>query len=401
MTNDQCPSRTNRRVQLLVRRGASRAIFFRIRMRRVAPLLFSVGTCSFLFGMGYGVVQQYPEAQSEPLIEITPDTPVESSPPPDINIRIKAVGDIVPGTNYPRNKLHPQKEVLFQWVKPSLQGADFLFGNFESTLTNYPFSAKSIGGLVIAFRTPPSYTQTLKDAGFDVLSVANNHSFDFAKQGFEDTIANIEQAGMKALGKKGQILLAYRDGLSIAWIGFSYFDYHNSLNDLQETIALVQEADRHADIVILSVHAGAEGTGAMRVSNRTEYFYGENRGNLVKFSRTAIDRGADLILGHGPHVPRALELYNNKLIAYSLGNFMGYRTLSTQAQLAYSLVLDVELNNQGDFVSGQIIPIHLNREGIPYPDRYGRSIGLIRQLTQQDFPNTELTIDAQGQIRRK
>jgi poly-gamma-glutamate capsule biosynthesis protein CapA/YwtB (metallophosphatase superfamily) len=119
------------------------------------------------------------------------------------------------------------------------------------------------------------------------------------------------------------------------------------------------------------------------------------------FSRTMIDNGADLILGHGPHVPRALELYKGKLIAYSLGNFMGYQTLSTDAELAYSLVLEVELNNQGDFVSGKIIPVHLNSEGIPYPDQQGRSIRLIRQLTQSDFPNTPLTIDKHGQIRRK
>jgi hypothetical protein len=111
-----------------------------------------------------------------------------------------------------------------------------------------------------------------------------------------------------------------------------------------------------------------------------------------------IDNGADLILGHGPHIPRALELYKGKLIAYSLGNFMGYRTLSTQAQLAYSLVLEVELNNQGDFVSGKIIPVQLNRQGIPYPDRQGHSIKLIRQLTRSDFPKTPLIIDKNGRI---
>jgi hypothetical protein len=153
--------------------------------------------------------------------------------------------------------------------------------------------------------------------------------------------------------------------------------------------------------VVISVHAGAEGTGAMRVPNKTEVFAGENRGNLVQFSRAMIDNGADLILGHGPHVPRALERYKGKLIAYSLGNFMGYRTLSTQAQLAYSLVLEVELNNKGDFVSGKIIPVHLNRQGIPYPDRQGRSIKLIRQLTQQDFPKTPLIIKNDGQILPK
>ncbi|MFP4099325.1 CapA family protein [Coleofasciculus sp.] len=370
---------------------------FIISLRRSGALLLSVGTVSFLCGMGYGVVQSYPEPPAEPIIQPQSDIPTEP-PPPNVTVQIKAVGDIIPGTNYPQNKLHPNKTVLFQAVQPSLQGADLLFGNYESTLTNYPYSAKSIGGLIIAFRTPPDYASLLKEVGFDIMSVANNHSYDFSRQGFADTINNLEQAGVKALGEKNQILYANINDLWIAWIGFSYFNYHNSLNDLPAAIALVEEASQNAHIVIISVHAGAEGTGAMHVRNQTEYFFGENRGNLVKFSQTMIDHGADLILGHGPHVPRALELYKGKLIAYSLGNFMGYRTLSTQAQLAYSLVLEVELDNQGDLVSGQIIPIMLNHQGIPYPDSQGRTIRLMRQLTQSDFPNTPLQIDSTGKI---
>jgi poly-gamma-glutamate capsule biosynthesis protein CapA/YwtB (metallophosphatase superfamily) len=371
--------------------------------RRRAYLLLWAGTFSFLLGLGYGITRRYQDTLQDSLVEPTPDIPLSlERKPPEVNIKIKAVGDIVPGTNYPQNRLHPQKKILFQSVKPILKGADFLFGNFESTLTNYPYSPKGTGGgLIIAFRTPPSYTQLLKEAGFDVMSVANNHSFDFSVQGFKDTSQNLEKAGIKALGKKGQILIGKRKGLSIAWIGFSYFDEHNSLKNLKEAKALVRKASQKADMVVISVHAGAEGTGAMRVRNQTEFFLGENRGNLVQFSHTMIDNGADLILGHSPHVPRALELYKGKLIAYSLGNFMGYQTLSTQAQLAYSLVLEVELNHQGDFVSGKIIPVHLNPEGIPYPDRQGRSIRLIRQLTKSDFPKTRLTIDNKGRILRK
>ena len=386
--------------------------FFQITNRHRVSLLVTVGTFSFLIGLGYGISQRLvyslSQSESEPLEyleeEATPKTPLESKPPtvkipPKVNIKIKAVGDVVPGTNYPDNRLHPQHKILFQGVKPILKGADLLFGNFESTLTNYAYSPKGVGGgLIVAFRTPPSYTQLLKDAGFDVMSVANNHSFDFSDQGFADTIRNLEKAGIQALGKKGQILIARRKGVSIAWIGFSYFEDHNSLNNLAKAKALVEKARQNADIVVISVHAGAEGTGAMRVRNQTEFFAGENRGNMVQFSHTMIDNGADLILGHSPHIPRALELYKGKLIAYSLGNFMGYRSLSTAAELAYSLVLEVELNNRGDLVSGKIIPVLLSRDGIPYPDQQGRSIRLIRQLTQSDFPKTRLTIDNKGRI---
>ncbi|MDJ0517876.1 MAG: CapA family protein [Trichodesmium sp. MO_231.B1] len=319
---------------------------------------------------------------------------------PDTRITIKAVGDIIPGTNYPKNKLHPRKQELFRSVKPLLQNADIVFGNFESTLTSYPNSRKRMGsGRVFAFRTPPDYRYLLKDAGFNVLSVANNHSFDFFKQGFEDTITNIQTLGMEAVGKKGEIVYRKVKGVNIAFIAFSNYNYHNSMLDLDSAKKLVQEADEKADIVVISVHAGAEGTRALRVKNKTEYFFGENRGNKVLFAHKLIDEGADLILGHGPHVPRAMEIYQGKLIAYSLGNFMGYRTLSSKGKLGYSLVLELDVNPRGDFVSGKILPVHLNSKGIPYPDKLARSIKLIRELTKKDFPHTTLEIDVEGKLQ--
>ncbi|NJK67492.1 MAG: CapA family protein [Microcoleus sp. CSU_2_2] len=318
-------------------------------------------------------------------------------------VSIKAVGDIIPGTNFPYNKLPENKELLFKSVKPYLQGADILFGNFESTMTNYPYSSKGNGGgMLFAFRTPPSYAKILKDVGFDILSVANNHSYDFHEQGFKDTIKNIDSNGMKAVGKRDQIVYKTVKGVKFAFIGFSnYGEVHNSLLELKAGAEVVKKAKQKADIVVISVHAGAEGTGAINVRNRTEFFYGENRGNMVLFSRTMIDAGADLILGHGPHVMRALELYKGKLIAYSLGNFMGYRTLSTAGTLGQSLILDVKMNPQGDFVSGKIIPVELNSRGIPFIDDDFRSVGLMRSLTRSDFPKTDLKIDDKGIISKK
>ncbi|MCL2923667.1 MAG: CapA family protein [Trichodesmium sp. MAG_R04] len=321
---------------------------------------------------------------------------------PETRITIKAVGDIIPGTNYPKNKLHPRKKELFASVKPLLQNADIVFGNFESTLTSYPNSRKKMGsGRVFAFRTPPDYRHLLKDAGFNVLSVANNHSFDFFKKGFEDTITNIQTTGMQAVGKKGKIIYRKVKGINIGFIAFSNYNYHNSILDLDSAKKLVQEADKNADIVVISVHAGAEGTRALRTKNKTEYFFGENRGNKVLFAHKLIDEGADLILGHGPHVPRAMEIYQGKLIAYSLGNFMGYRTLSSKGKLGYSLVLELDINSRGDFVSGKILPVHLNSKGIPYHDKLGRSIKLIKELIKKDFPKTMLEINSKGEITRK
>jgi hypothetical protein len=123
-----------------------------------------------------------------------------------------------------------------------------------------------------------------------------------------------------------------------------------------------------------------------------------NRGNLVRFAHIVSDNGADLVLGHGPHVPRALELRNQKLIAYSLGNFLGYRTLSTQGPLGTSMILQIGLDAQGNFVHGRIIPVALDPNGMPYLDDYFRSVIWVRNLTQQDFPDTPLMIDDEGYI---
>jgi poly-gamma-glutamate capsule biosynthesis protein CapA/YwtB (metallophosphatase superfamily) len=319
----------------------------------------------------------------------------------DGDITIKAVGDIVPGTNFPNNRL-PDKNKVFAKVKKSLDGADILFGNFESTFTNSSQVGKDTSRpMVFAFRTPPTFANVFKKTGFDILSVANNHSLDFSQVGFADTMKNINSAGMKAVGKKNEIVYKQVKNVPMAFIGFSFLDVHNSLNNLEAAKALVLEAKQNAKIVVISVHGGAEGTDAMRVKNQQENFYGENRGNLVLFARTMIDNGADLVLGHGPHVVRAMELYKGKMIAYSLGNFVGYRTLSTEGDLAKSMILQVKLNSKGNFVSGKILPVILDKQGLPYPDKQLRTVKLISQLTKSDFPNTDLAISRKGEIYKR
>jgi hypothetical protein len=343
-----------------------------------------------------------PQPERQP--ERSPTNPL---PPAAANaaqpaLTIKAVGDIIPGTNFPGDRLPAGDGMwLFDNVKAFFDGADILFGNFESTLTDHPDAAKDVSqGQTFAFRSPPSYANVLQQLGFDVLSVANNHSFDFGDQGFSDTIANIRQAGMQAVGQKNEIVYTETNGVTVAFIGFSYFSDHNSMLDLDSGRALVDQAKQQADIVVISVHAGAEGSDASRTLNESESFFGENRGNMVEFSHAMIDQGADLILGHGPHVPRALELYKSRLIAYSLGNFVGYRTLSTDGTLGYSLILDAQLSNQGEFLSGRIIPVQLDAQGVPYIDDNFTSVSFIRNLIETDFPVTPLLIDEAGQILR-
>jgi Bacterial capsule synthesis protein PGA_cap len=350
--------------------------------------------------------QATPTASASPQLtpKAQPQTPTATSTtsnkPQPAFITIKAVGDVIPGTNYPDYRLPGDRnELLPTEVRGYLQRADLVFGNFESSLTNYPNSSKAVGGgQVFAFRSPPEYAQLFADVGFDVFNVANNHAMDFGAVGFQDTQNNLAAVGIKTIGNKNQILYQDIQGVKVATIGFAPYDFYNAIQDLDTTKSLVSEAKKNAQLVIVSMHSGAEGTGALNVRNETEFFFGENRGNSIAFARTAIDAGADLVLGHGPHVPRAIELYNGKIIAYSLGNFLGYRTLSTAAQTGYSMILEVKLAPDGNFAGGRVIPVHMDEQGIPHIDQYFRTVGLLRYLNTTDFPDSKLTIDRSGKL---
>ncbi|MBV6494900.1 MAG: Capsule biosynthesis protein CapA [Turneriella sp.] len=316
-------------------------------------------------------------------------------------ITLKAVGDMVPGTLYPERRV-PAKpyETIFAPIQEYLLGADVLFGNFESTLTQHAKTSKNTSSKhVFAFRSPVEMAGVFKKAGFTVLNTANNHSGDFGPIGFKDTMANIEKEGILAVGHKNQIGYKKIAGSRFAFIPFSYLRAHSNVKDIPGMRRLVKEARLHADIVVISCHWGGEGEKFLHTYNKTEIFFGENRGNLPHFAHAAIDAGADLILGHGPHVVRALELYKNRLIVYSLGNFIGYGALSSRGKTGLSLVLDVELSKEGKFVSGKITPMHMPSSSLPRYDASGKTIRLIRDLTKSDFPRTRLTIDDAGNIK--
>jgi poly-gamma-glutamate capsule biosynthesis protein CapA/YwtB (metallophosphatase superfamily) len=319
------------------------------------------------------------------------------------HITIKAVGDMVAGTNFPDKRLPSNPNQLFpNSIRENLKGSNLLFGNYESTLTNHPHSSKDISlGRVFAFRSPPNYAHVLKKAGFNVMSIANNHSMDFGPVGFLDTVKNLNQVGIKPVGEKEKITYLNVDNTTVAVIGFCFYQYCNHVNDIESGKKLITEAKKKAKIIVISMHVGAEGSNAMRVKNETELFYGENRGNSLNFARKMVDAGADIILGHGPHVPRAMEVYKGKLIAYSLGNFLGYKTLSTQGVTGNSMILEAKLNHNGDFVSGNIIPVRLDKIGIPQIDNTYSTVGIVRSLTKSDFPHSPINISPKGQITLK
>ena len=176
-------------------------------------------------------------------------------------------------------------------------------------------------------------------AGFDVVNLANNHADDFGAAGQRSTERALRKAGLRWTGRPGQITIMRRNGLRIALLGFAPYRWAPRLEQIRVAQALVRKAAAQADLVVVAMHAGAEGSGAMHVPHGTETFLGENRGDSRRFSHAVIDAGADLVVGSGPHVIRGLERYHGRLIAYSLGNFAGYKNFGTGGTLSLSAIL--------------------------------------------------------------
>ncbi len=328
------------------------------------------------------------------------------------SVSVNAVGDIMTGTLFPERRLPPENGYsLFKYSAAALTNglrdgeADIVMGNLEGAMTHHSESAKKVRpGFVYAFRMPPDHAAVLKEAGFNLLTAANNHSLDFGWKGYRDTRRHLADAGIRSVGDKGEILGMDLRGTRVAVVAFAYFDRGNNILDHENSMKLIRTAAASNDIVIVSLHAGAEGDKALHVRNEMETYLGEKRGNLVKFSRGAVDNGADLIIGHGPHVPRALELYNDRLIAYSLGNFATYG-MSTQGYKKYTLVLRVLLDRDGRFADGDIVPMMQfdtgPTRGIPKPDPAALTTDLVRRLSAQDFPDNGIEIDPTGRIVRR
>ena len=186
-------------------------------------------------------------------------------------------------------------------------------------------------------------------------------------------------------GIVGDIASLERNGLRIAVIGFAFGSDMYRLQDIDAARTLIAETHRDHDIVIVSVHAGAEGTAATHLTKAREIFLGEDRGNIYAFAHAAVDAGADLVLGHGPHVLRAMELYRNHLIAYSLGNFCAWRSFSLVGPLAVGGILQVTLAADGGLLHAHLVPVTLEAEGIPTPDLSGRAVKEIRELSLTDL----------------
>jgi len=267
----------------------------------------------------------------------------------------------------------------------TLRAADIAAVNYEGTLGAGGGSKCGLPARAncYAFQAPPANARSLRGAGVDVVNHANNHAYDYGAAGWAATRAALAAAKVRVTGGPAELTTVRRGGRTVAFVGFSTYPWSAPMADDAAVGALVRRASAAADVVVVFFHAGAEGASATHVPTGPETAFGEFRGDSRHFARVAIDAGADLVLGSGPHVLRGLELYRGRLVAYSLGNLAGYKNFSTAGLSGVSALLTVSVDARGRFVSGRVDGITLDASAAPR--RGGNAARVIRDLTRADF----------------
>ena len=320
-------------------------------------------------------------------------------------IKIKAVGDVMLGSVTPKEILPPDSGKEFvNSIGNLLSNADIVFGNLEGAIINDEMEPQKCSdrsrdaGTCYEFGMPEYLAPVLKELGFNVLNQDNNHSEDFGEEGYRFTQQTLRELGIKFMPKQGYADFTFGK-VRVAVVAFGYSDYSNNISDLTNAERIISNLNKIYDLIIVSFHGGAEGKDAAHVKDSTEIFLGENRGNVYRFAHTAIDAGADMVIGHGPHVLRAMEIYKNKLIAYSLGNFLTYGNINISGISGLNVILEAEIDStNGDFIRGRLIPIEQIGFGVPVFDSSYAAIQNIKDLISEDIQHPIIIILKDGRI---
>jgi hypothetical protein len=314
---------------------------------------------------------------------------------PSARVTVAAVGDTMMGS--PPYGLPPDHgRQLFSAVKKYLVG-NVVIVDQEGTLTETgPSKCGPSSSDCYAFRSPPSYASNLTAAGFTVANLADNHTYDFGAVGLGNTVAALKRVGLPHTGLPSQFAIQHVGSVSIAILGFAPYNWCADSLNLAAVRALVKKARHEAELVIVYFHAGAQGADALHVGPGDEYVDGNPQGNVQQLAHTAVDAGADLVIGTGPHVLRGIQFYHGHMIAYSMGNFVGYKGFGLGGTLSTSGVLQATLTASGRLLSARLRPVELNSVGVPYPG--GEGIPLVRTLSKEDFRASAARISESGVI---
>ena len=292
-------------------------------------------------------------------------------------LTIAWVGDMVPSENIIYNNS------VFKNTAEFLTKPDIMIGNLEGTFAKEGRVSKCFYGsnLCHAFRGQKGFAEDLKNAGFDVVSLVNNHSYDFGKEGLVDTEDVLSEAGLNYISSTKPTLEIVVKGKKIGILGVSSTQPERTILDYEFIKEHIKKLKEENDIVILIFHGGAEGSDKTAVTGKYEYLGNENRGNVELVAQTAIDAGADIVFGSGPHVLRKIQYYKNRPIIYSAGNFVGgNEKLITKGTLGISGIFNISIID-GIF-SNTTIPIVLSKDGVPSLDLNNQAGYLLTKLGQ-------------------
>ena len=321
-----------------------------------------------------------------------------TSPPAGPPITIEWVGDMVLASSF--GTPSDGGASLFDGVRGTLGKADITFGNLEETLSVGGGSKCGAGSAnCYAFQAPPSYARHLRTAGFDIVNVANNHAFDFGQSGLDQTLAALRKHKVAYTGRPNQITYVERKGVRVAFVAFASYPWAARLEKIGAAAALVRKAASRADLVVVGFHGGAEGSDKTHVPIGTEWAYGENRGDLRRFSHAVIDAGADLVVGSGPHVVRGVERYKGRMVAYSSGNFLGYHNFALGGVLNMSGIVRATLRPNGSYAGGRWISVALTGPGLPSIDSSHGAAAFVAQMSRSDFGSRAPRFAADGTMR--
>jgi hypothetical protein len=383
--------------------------------RKPLMVVLAAGAALILLAVLSGVVTSAIAGGMAPAwqaVEQPSATPTASAPAvqgEEDTITLSGVGDVIMGTQ--PGDLPPRGgSGFFDPVKDAL-AADLVMGNLETPLTEDtgrvkckqeptptagPTPTKSSGCFQLYL--PTSYARHLRDGGFQLVNLANNHTNDMGAEGLRNTRAALKSVGIQYTGGPNEITYVNVKGIRVAVIGFSVYSWTQNLNNIAAARALVRKADERAELVVIQMQGGAEGSDKAHVKPGMEKFLGENRGDLIAFTHAVVDAGADIVFGHGPHIMRGMEFYKGRLIAFSLGNFCGYGVLSSTGNLGVGGVLKVKLREDGTWAGGQLIATEMVRGGLPAPDDDKRALAFVRRLSREDFGTAAASISNSGII---
>ena len=336
-------------------------------------------------------------------------------------VRVCAGGDVTLGTNLDtawtrvaserlrtRFRQRDDPASLLVPLRPLVADAEIVLLNVESAIGAGKAPSKCGAGSsnCFAFRAPPSSAAALRAVrrrGTVVGNIANNHARDAGSEGRDSTIAALARAGVVITGADSiATAVATVSGDTIGVLGFYTSD---STPDARDTAAVRRFVARAADrypAVIVTMHLGAEGRDAQRTTDAPERFLGIDRGNPVAFADAAVRGGAALVVGHGPHVLRAVEWREGgALIAYSLGNLLTYGPFRLREPANRGAVLCATIDRRGRPRDAELRSTRQLAPGVMRRDATARARALVDSLGRLDFPATGARVARGGRLQSR